>query len=318
MPKMGYRRYIMAQDVRQDGAEAPSTAPEQKSLPAKVGSAVWGGIRAVGKGIRTGAEKFVSFIRDSYDNFHLTIAEGNYHIKPKSLWTLVTGKGQEADTSAATTFVGTAMLDTGRSFGKRMMWASAIALISMQAMVWVAGGLAIAGAALFYLEYAQSRKAKQELITEVNFAGQTVQGTRADLYHLHKTQEQIMNVGSAFKQASMESTTDTIDRLIGEVSERAKRVKVLDGGRYQAGAGRYEFSEPAIKLVKDQPREIIAPRGEVSKLGSPAPAFNAAAHHSADEVAKRIIELEASLPPDILEKVMQARMARPAAPQVVN
>ena len=279
--------------------------------PGRAFDATVAGIRAAGKSLYAMTETAVANARGAYDNFHITIAEGNYHIRPKSLWTLLTGHGRETDSTAATTVVGGAMLDTGRSFGKRMMWASAIALISMQAMVWVAGGLAIAGAAMFYLEYSQSRRARNEVITEVNFAGQTVQGTRADLYHLHHAQEKVMNLSTVFKQASMESTNDTIHRIIEGVTERWKRVKVLHSGRYDAGTEHYEFSEPSIKLVKDRPATRLYAHfgedGEKMRL-SAKPAFDAAAQ--TEEVVKRMLALEEALPADVLAKIQQARAAK--------
>lgn len=179
----------------------------------------------------------------------------------------------------------------------------------MQAMVWVAGGLALAGAAMFYLEYAQSRRARNEVITEVNFAGQRVEGTRADLYHLHHAQEQIMNLSSVFKQASLETTSDTIHHIMESVKERAARVRVLETGRYNAGTEKYEFSEPAIKLVKDGPH-IRHDTGPAPLAGlSARPAFNSA-QEQAEDVARHIIALENALPPEVLEKVAAARAAQ--------
>lgn len=267
-------------------------------------------LKKTGAGIRTAAENGIEKMRNAYDSFHLTIAEGNYHVRPRSLWTLLTGKSREPELSAPTTFVGHAMFDTGRNFGKRMMWASAIALISMQALGWVALGLAVAGGAMFYLEYAQSKRAREETVTEVNFAGQTVQGTRADLYHLHNAQEQIMSLSDVFKRASMDSTSDTIRQIMEIVADRATRVKVLDGGRYNAGTGRYEFSEPAIKLVKDrpQPRQfvVLGDEGELAAL-SAKPGFDAAAPKKT-----RILILEEELPPEIIARIEQARAAQTA------
>lgn len=274
------------------------------------------GIKWTGSKIYKGAENTISYIRNGYDNFHQTIAEGNYHIKPKSLWTLITGQGREADLSAPTTFAAAAMLDTGRSFGKRMMWASAIALFSMNAMVWAVGGLALAGVAMFVLEYSQSRRARNETITEVNFAGQTVEGSRADLYHLHQAQEQIMNLSSAFKQASMDSTNDTIHRIMDSVAERSKRVKVLQSGRYEAGTLCYEFSEPAIKLVKARPasRQYVVLNDDGDKDAIDA---KPAAAVDADEIARRFLALEEALPSDALAKVEAARRERQSAPAPV-
>ncbi|HYD17591.1 MAG TPA: hypothetical protein VEF76_03835 [Patescibacteria group bacterium] len=285
-------------------SENSSTAP---SLRVRFVKAICAG----GRRCRDTIESAAHAVRQGYDNFHLTIAEGNYRIKPKSLWTLITGQGSRPEVDVAAAQFGTAMIDTGRSFGKRMMWASAIALVSMQAMVWVAGGIALAGAGLFVLEFMQSRRAGKETIQEVNFAGQHIEGTRADLYHLHNAQEKIMNLGGTFQQASMESTSETIERIIASVAEHSKRVKVLDGGRYGAACDEYEFSEPSIKLVKDRPAPPIVFHSKTQSLSdlNIKNSFDSAAAYDAEEIARRFLALEQALPPEALAKVAEARKA---------
>lgn len=297
------------------------TAPlPETSDPSTTPSPVRGFLQRAGKHIYNICEKAVHGLRSGYDNFHMRIAEGNYRIQPKSLWTLITGQGSKPEVDVAVTKVGGAMMDTGRSFGKRMMWASAIALVSMQAMVWVAGGIALAGAGLFVLEYMQSRRAGRETIREVNFAGQQVEGTRADLYHLHNAQEKIMNLGGTFAQASMESTSETIERIIASVSENASRVKVVEPGRYNAGCERYEFSEPGIKLVKDRPAApaIFHAAATTHALAdmSVKNSFDAAAAYTPEEVARRFLALEEALPADAMAKVNEARAQKAKTVQV--
>lgn len=281
---------------------------DPSTLPA---NPIAGFLRSTGKALYKLCENAVHAVRAGYDNFHLRIAEGNYRIQPKSLWTLLTGQGSKPEVDVAVTKVGGAMMDTGRSFGKRMMWASAIALVSMQAMVWVAGGIALAGAGLFVLEFMQSRRAGREVIREVNFAGQQVEGTRADLYHLHNAQEKIMNLGGTFAQASMESTSETIARIISSVGDNAKRVKVIDPGRYNAGCDGYEFSEPGIKLVKDRPAAPVIFNAPATTHAladmSVKNTFDAAAAYTPEEVARRFLALEEALPPDAMAKVNEAR-----------
>ncbi len=295
---------------------SPSAEPTLPSQPS-TGKRIASFFTAAGKRLLNVTEDAVHNIRNGYDNFHVTIAEGNYRIKPKSLWTLITGQGSKPEIDIAATKFGGAMMDTGRSFGKRMMWASAIALVSMQAMVWVAAGIALAGAGLFVLEFMQSRRAGREVIREVNFAGQHIEGTRADLYHLHNAQEKIMNLGGTFAQASMESTSETIERVIDSVAEHAKRVKVVDSGRYGAGCEAYEFSEPGIKLVKDRPATpIVFQSATTHALAdmSVKNTFDAAAAYSPEEVARRFLALEEALPPEAMSKVNEARtQKKPAA-----
>lgn len=297
-----------------------TTPLPENSIPSTSTNPVAGFLRSTGKTIYNLCETAVHGLRSGYDNFHMRIAEGNYRIQPKSLWTLITGQGSKPEVDVAVTKVGGAMMDTGRSFGKRMMWASAIALVSMQAMVWVAGGIALAGAGLFVLEYMQSRRAGREVIREVNFAGQQIEGTRADLYHLHNAQEKIMNLGGTFAQASMESTSETIERIIASVSDNAKRVKVIDPGRYNAGCDGYEFSEPGIKLVKDRPAAPIifnAPAATHALTNiSVKNTFDAAAAYTPEEVAKRFLALEEALPADAMAKVNEARAQKAKTAQV--
>ncbi len=301
----------------------PSAEPTLPSQPT-AGTRIASFFRAAGKGLLNFAEEAVHNTRAGYDNFHLRIAEGNYRVKPKSLWTLITGQGSKPEIDVAATKFGGAMMDTGRSFGKRMMWASAIALVSMQAMVWVAGGIALAGAGLFVLEFVQSRRAGREIIREVNFAGQHIEGTRADLYHLHNAQEKIMNLGGTFAQASMESTSETIERIISSVADNAARVKVVDAGRYNAGCEGYEFSEPGIKLVKDRPAPPSIFHAQTTTPAtthaladmSVKSTFDAAAAYTPEEVAKRFLALEEALPADAMAKVNEARAQKARTAQV--
>ena len=196
------------------------------------------------------------------------------------------------------------------------MWASAIALLSMQTMAWVAGGLAVLGGGILATEYLQSRRARTNVITEVNFAGQHVEGTRADLYRLHQAQVRIMNLASSFQQASSESTSETVARIAESVAQETKRVKVVSGGRYGAGTDAYEFSEPGIKLVKDRPQQPAT----VVPTAAPAVAdksLKAAWDHkgfSEEEIVDRLTALQQALPPEVLAKV-EERMAEQRAAQ---
>ena len=68
-----------------------------------------------------------------------------------------------------------------KMIGKRFMWGAIYALLAIKTVTLAAIGMAVAGVGLFGLEYYRSRKAGKEVITEVNFAGQTVEGSRASL-----------------------------------------------------------------------------------------------------------------------------------------
>jgi len=259
-------------------------------------------------------------IRKAYDNFQQTIAEGNYRARPTNIISVLLGRDKGNLPETAEVAMGATMLDTGRSFGTRLLWASAVALLSMTAMAWVALGLAVVGTGMFVAEYLQSRRAREDVITEVNFAGQRVEGKRKDLCKLHQAQVRIMNLGSSFQPASTESTSDTIHRLIDSVAEVGTRVKILDGGKYGAGTASYEFSEPGLKLVNDdillhkQAHAQAAANSNVASLNLKQ-AWDAR-RYSNDEVAARFLALEESLSPEVMEKVEQKRAvkAKPLAP----
>lgn len=247
--------------------------------------------------------------RQAYDNFQQTIAEGNYRARPKNFISVLFGRDKGSLPETAEVAMGATMLDTGRSFSARLLWASAVALLSMTTMAWAALGLAVAGTGMFAAEYIHSRRAREDVITEVNFAGQRVEGKRKDLCRLHQAQVRIMNLGNSFQPASTESTSDTVHRIIESVAEVAGRVKVLDGGKYSAGTASYEFSEPELKLVND---DILLHKDckPVAAM-SLKPAWDAK-KASNDEIADRFLALEESLPRDVLEKVEQKRAAKAA------
>ncbi|MBL8713867.1 MAG: hypothetical protein JNM12_13290 [Alphaproteobacteria bacterium] len=264
-----------------------------------------------------GPMKLLKKIGDFYEDFYTTLAEGHYRAEPLTIWTLIKPPAKQKMPGTSPVEVGTRMLDTSQMVGKRFMWASIFAALSIKTLTTTAIGFGVAGVSLLALEYRRSKSAAAETITEVNFAGQTVTGTRRDLYRLHKAQEQIMKLTDSFKQASMESTTDTINRIIDSVKEHRARVTVIDGGRYGAKTGAYEFSEPAIKLVEDDNGV------KISRPYAAAPAFvndnlkrgfNAAAQLSDQEVVERLLALHDALPPHLASEVEKRMAAARNAP----
>lgn len=203
------------------------------------------------------------------------------------------------------------MISTSRSFGKRMMWASAVALLSMNFLAWAALGLGAIGASFIALEYIQCRRHRGDVINEINFAGQHVEGKRSDLCRLHMAQVRIMNLASAFKPASLESTSDTVQEIIDSVAAERKRVKILAVGRYDADSEAYDFSEPGIKLVNDKKNPAHATRSAVSSVPSLKSAWDGR-RYTEDEVIEHLARLEQALPPAMQEKLKQ-RLARQAA-----
>lgn len=242
-------------------------------------------------------------LKQAYDHFHQTLEEGHYRAEPMSIWSnwfkpSVPKKLPETPQVA----IGTRMLGTAEKLGNRFLWASIFAVLSIKSLMTTGIALAAAGVGFFGIEYYRCRKAGDDVITEVNFAGQTVQGARRDLCRLFKAQAKLMNLTAAFKQASMASTSDTVRDILDSVKDERSRVKVLDRGRYSAKAHVYDFSEPEIKLV-NEPGEVFAP-------ALPADSSLRAAWENKreDEVVEKIIALEQALPPHIVEKLRQRRL----------
>lgn len=269
--------------------------------------------------ILKGPGEFFGKIWKGYEKFHTTICEGHYRAEPLTIWSLIRPPKKKDLPETPQTATGAMMIGTSRTLGKRFMWAAIFAALSIQTLYTVAIALAGVGVCLLTLEYNRSKRAGEEVIREVNFAGQIVEGKRKDLYHLHYAQERIMNLSASFKQASMESTTDTIDRIMKTVAEHRARIKVIEGGRFGAGTDTYEFSEPGIKLVADDngakisraPGSAFSQMAASPPLASPAalgeasvkPAFEKATL-SEDEIVERIQALHRALPPHLLERVM--------------
>lgn len=92
-----------------------------------------------------------------------------------------------------------------------------------------AGAAALTGVAVVAHLYYTCRKASRDVITEINAAGQTVRGTRDDLYTLHQAQRKIFSLTSEFENAAplfmIEKEVNTILRKTEAICQR---VDVLD------------------------------------------------------------------------------------------
>jgi hypothetical protein len=200
----------------------------------------------------------------AYNHFERVLEEANYHSHPGSLIDFFRWSSNKLPGTASVA-VGTEMISTSQTVGKRFMWAAIFAALSVHTLLMTALVLAAAGAAIMGLEYVRCKKGREDIITEVNFAGQKVTGRRADLCRLHKAQERIMNLGSSFRQASLESTTDTIQDLIASVAGERQRVTVLEEGPFGAMKAAYDFSRPQIALVHSEERADIPLSADVFK-----------------------------------------------------
>lgn len=254
-------------------------------------------------------EKAVTHLRTPFDHFQQTLTEANYNAAPRSLWSMIQGHKRETPETTPLV-VGEGMIGTSKKVGNRYLWAAVFAALSTKTLLAAAVVLATAGTAIVGLEYWRARKDRLDVITEVNFAGQKVQGSRADLCRLHMAQVRIMNLGSTFQRASLESTTDTIARLMESVAEEKKRVKVLEPGPFGAMSCTYDFSRPEISLVNKWERgtQASAPDAPSAVNFPKAGSFRNLRESwknkrdREEEILDRLVALQKSLPPDLKRK----------------
>ncbi len=244
-------------------------------------------------------------LRQIYEDVEQTLVEGSYRSSPHSFWSRIIGKKDDLpDTTELA--VGTSMVDMSRVWGVRILWTAAVAALSTCVMVWAAAAIGIVGAGMLIAEYEHARRARKDIITEVNFAGQRVQGMRADLCRLHIAQVRIMNLANAFRPASEETTHDTVQEIIDSVKGESKRVKIVDPGRYDADRNAYDFSEPGIKLVNDKNN----PHHIAHTIAAATPGLKDAWDNkrmTADEVVDHLAQLENALPPELQERLAKKR-----------
>jgi len=270
------------------------------------------------------------WLEKSIERFNKVVTEGNYRMPPMTFGRLIRGlKPQLQLPATSEVAVGTSMIDTGKMLGERFLWAFSIAALGAVALKWAAIGFGLAGIGVYTLEYFRAKKSREDVINEINFAGQRVQGTRADLYRLHHAQLRIMNISNSMN-AESSSTADAIDAILDSVKEERGRVQVLDEGRYNAGSANYAFTEPDFRIMhtqtvdekKTKPRK---PRAEtevqIEPIAVEKPAFEnldlKAAWDSkrvtADDFVERLAELQEALPAEMQEKLKQRLSRTPSS-----
>lgn len=263
----------------------------------------------------------LQWMRKSMDNFNQVITEGNYRMPPMTWGRLITGiKPQLQLPATSEVAVGTTMIDTGKMLGEKFMWAFAVAALTVSALKWAAIGFGVVGAAVYTAEYWRAKKSRNDEITEINFAGQKVKGTRADLYRLHIAQLRIMNIQDHLG-ASTSTTAEAVCTVLETVKNERARVQVLDGGRYKASENAYAFTEPDFRLLVDDLPEFETKKPEVNDnepVAEPG-AINKISLRdgwdskrvSADEIVERLAALQEALPPDVQEKLAQRLKNKP-------
>ena len=176
----------------------------------------------------------------------------------------------------------------------KVVWSAAIAALSLENLALGVLALAGSGASFYALEFIRCRRARNDIITETNFAGQKVRGRRADLSRLHKAQEKILTLSGTFNKTAEKPEDTRIAAVIDETAALRGRIAVLEGGNG------YRFFQPAA----DKPD----PPPELPKLAEPLkPAWD---NKNEEKLAEYIVSLEQALPPGLREKV-QTRRSRP-------
>jgi len=252
------------------------------------------------------------------------LAEGNYRVPPMSWGRLIKGMKPELPATSEVA-VGTTMIDSGKSLGTKFMWASLIALLSMNALMWAAVGFGAVGIAVYTGEYFRAKKSRTDELIEINFAGQRVKGQRSDLYRLHRAQLKIMNISDSLSSGT-NTTADAIASILDTVKEERKRVKVLEGGRYGASTDAYGFTEPDFRLLFDEndikkpepqpqpqvqtPEPVLQPLPAVK--GELTTAWNSK-RMTADDFVEQLATLQESLPPEVADKLQQRLKAGKAS-----
>jgi hypothetical protein len=198
-------------------------------------------------------KKAFSRIQTAVDSFQQILIEGNYHSDIKTLSKLFGFEKKvpilKDKIQPANLKIGNSLVNTLQTVGTRLIWLSLFAALAVDKILFLAIGAATIGAGLIALDYAKCRKSREEIITEVNFAGQTVTGKRGALCRLHQAQSKIINLIDHFALAAMDSRSETIKKIIAEVEQDIASVTVLDSGAYKASTVRYDFVKPQYRMA---------------------------------------------------------------------
>lgn len=113
----------------------------------------------------------------------------------------------------------------------------------------VAGALGLG--ALGYI-YKSSKTSAAQVISEENAAGQTVSGTRSDLYVMHQAQKKIISLSRSFEEvASQRQIRAEINDVIEKTNSVRARIKVLNSGDAPGHRDEYDLVIPPEEQYRD-------------------------------------------------------------------
>ena len=184
-------------------------------------------------------------------HYRKTLTEGHYDGEAHTASALLEGEAPPSSAeqkAAAASFNLSLMLVGDVALG---LVAAATSAVFVSIAALAVGAI---GTGLFVHEYFHCKQRARETISETNLAGQTVSGSRADLYRLHQAQKKIIDLSVTFGNAKgsglKAAVNDDIEKVISATQNERFRVRVLDPGTHHANKMNYDFVHPTLRILK--------------------------------------------------------------------
>src|SRR5262249_15967447 len=137
-------------------------------------------------------------MKQMYGDFRQTLEDGHYCAEGGSFWSDLFGELKEKLPPLPKIQMLKKLPMLGKLLKSKIVWTGGFGAMWIESVVAGAITLAAAGISFYAMEYVRCRHSREQIISEVNFAGQTVRGRRKDLSRLHKAQEKILSLSDAF------------------------------------------------------------------------------------------------------------------------
>lgn len=205
-------------------------------------------IASVKKGCKNIVDSCGDKIHDWIDNYEAVLREGDYQTDSRSVLDRLFSSRRRDSLDSAHAIVSSLSRNATKEIFKRIIVTSAIVALASNA-IYV--GIACGAATLLIsaYQYNRAKKSRNDVIEELNVAGQHVKGTRGDLCRLRVAQEQITNITDGFRPGMMKTVSDVQNDIVRGVSAERARVTVINNGKYNADVELYDFSEKEMKLM---------------------------------------------------------------------